>query len=246
MEMQAESHVQSTKKNEGRPYRSHLHPACFACRKRKSRCKTRNTSATCIMCQAHGTDCRFPRPDDPFQTPQNLRSSPRKSAANAQARFVDTYGSLHPRSNNPQALGQHTDLSEPSPDNLIHFDSSRTPPAFNADRPLSAPRNDSGGDGLPNLIGIVAEAADGNSHIISPAVADDNDILESYLSTAQTEKRRCLARSSPTSNGPLRPVRFNAVPRRPLGVSVKQSVAESKLEVIERYMDPHIDEFLNL
>jgi hypothetical protein len=36
------------------------------------------------------------------------------------------------------------------------------------------------------------------------------------------------------------------VPRRPLGVSVKQSVAESKLEVIERYMDPHIDEFLNL
>lgn len=96
------------------------------------------------------------------------------------------------------------------------------------------------------MVGIVAEAGDDSSHIISPAVADDNDILESYLSTAQVEKRRCLARSGPTSNGPLRPVRFNVVPRRPLGVSAKQSVAEAKLEVIERYMDPHIDEFLDL
>jgi hypothetical protein len=143
-------------------------------------------------------------------------------------------------------LGQHEDLTRPSPENLVHFDSSRSPPAFHADRDLSDSRNDNGGDSFPNLIGIVAEAGDDSSHIISPAVADDSDILDSYLSTAQTEKRRCLARSSSTSNGPLRPVRFNVVPRRPLGVSIKQSVAESKLEVIERYMDPHIDEFLNL
>ncbi|KAJ5386872.1 hypothetical protein N7509_009413 [Penicillium cosmopolitanum] len=178
--------------------------------------------------------------------PRNL--PPRKSAANAQARYIgDPHGSsLRPRSYKPQALGQHADLSGPSSENSIQFDSSRSSPAFHADRHLSDPRNDGGGDGFPNLIGIVAEAGDDSSHIISPAVADDNDILDSYLSTAQTEKRRCLARSSSTSNRPLRPVRFNVVPRRPLGVSVKQSVAESKLEVIERYMDPHIDEFLNL
>lgn len=245
--MEAESHAQSTstEKNEGRPYRSHLHPACFGCRKRKSRCKTRDNSATCIMCQAHGTDCRFPRPDDPFQTPQ--RSSPRKSVANAQARFVgDPHGSLRPRSYNPQALGQHAHLSGHSPENIIQFGLPKSPPAYNADRHFPASTNNSGEDSLPNLVGIVAEVGENSSHIISPAVADDNDILESYLSTAQTEKRRCLARSSSTSNGPLRPVRFNVVPRRPLGVGAKQSVAEAKLELIERYMDPHIDEFLNL
>lgn len=155
-------------------------------------------------------------------------------------------GSSRPRSYNPQAFSQHINPCGPFTNEMTRLDPSSPVITFEAHRHVSPSRDEDGADGLPNLVGIVAEAGDDSSHIISPAVADDNDILESYLSTAQTEKRRCLARSSPTSNGPLRPVRFNVVPRRPLGVSAKQSIAESKLEIIERYMDPHIDEFLGL
>jgi hypothetical protein len=31
-------------------------------------------------------------------------------------------------------------------------------------------------------MGIVSETGDDSSHIVSPAIADDNDVLESYLS----------------------------------------------------------------
>lgn len=43
-----------------RPYRSHLRPACTACRRRKSRCKIVAGTAVCAMCNIHGTDCEFP------------------------------------------------------------------------------------------------------------------------------------------------------------------------------------------
>lgn len=42
-----------------RAYRSHLQPACLACRRRKSRCHN-EAAGTCLMCQAHGTDCVYP------------------------------------------------------------------------------------------------------------------------------------------------------------------------------------------
>lgn len=197
-----------------------------------------------MMCQAHGTECIFPRPDSPYQVYQ--KHSPRKSPTNVAVGFVDNpHGSLRPRSYNPQTLPQAADHLGTYRENPHHPERSRSPPIYEHQNHDST-TNEGAADNLPNLIGIVAEAGDDSSHIISPAVADDNDILESYLSTAQTEKRRCLARSSHTSNAPLRPVRFNVVPRRPLGVSAKQSLAEAKLEVIERYMDPNIEDFLNL
>lgn len=95
-------------------------------------------------------------------------------------------------------------------------------------------------------MGMVAEADDDSSHIVSPAVADDNDILESYLSATPSAQTRYLIRTSSKPNRHLGPVRFNVVPRRPLGVVANQSFAASKCEVIEKYMEPDIDEYLNL
>jgi hypothetical protein len=95
-------------------------------------------------------------------------------------------------------------------------------------------------------MGIVAEAEDDSSHIVSPAVADDNDILESYLSAIPSSRKRYLIRTSASSDGHLRPVRFNLVPRRPLGVVANQSLAAAKCEIIEKYMGPDLDEYLNL
>lgn len=231
-------------RSEGRPYRSHLHPACFSCRKRKSRCKTRNDSAICIMCQAHGTECIFPRPDDPHPP---VASSPRKSQASLRRRHT------HKRQGGPQTRHYISPHAPGQPADGVAFQGKapsqvHAPPTVPVDQPeISRPLNEvDRAEGLPNLMSIVTEAGDDSSHIVSPAVADDNDILQSYLSAFPATQRRCLVRTSQNSNRPLRPARFNVVPRRPLGVAANQSLAASKCEVIEKYLDPDIDEYLNL
>lgn len=232
---------QNNAKGEGRPYRSHLYPACLSCKKRKSRCKTRNSSDVCIMCQAHGTECIFPRPDDNYQS--QVLSSLRKSPANVNRRFAyRSYGPLHARTYSvPHTLLQPTNLatSGTGVDPQV--------PATLADLPQisCAPGYKQSAENRPNLVDIVTEAGDDSSHVVSPAVAGDNAILESYLCVASTSRNRCLA-TRPTSTRPMRPVRFDVVPRRPLGVATVQSLAASKCEVIEKYLDPDIEEYLNL
>lgn len=99
---------------------------------------------------------------------------------------------------------------------------------------------------LSSLMGIDEEAGDNSSHIVSPAVAEDNEVLEKYLSAVPTAQRGSLIRTGSASNFSLRPVRFNVVSRRPLGVSTTQSLAVSKCEIIEKYIHPDLDEYLNL
>ncbi|KAJ5742730.1 uncharacterized protein N7511_011131 [Penicillium nucicola] len=181
------------------------------------------------MCQAHGTECVFPRPNDGYQ--HRTLVSPRRSSANAKQRCTQRaieHTRSYPR---PQFISRPVEL------NIISTGSGPEISPASGDH-LRA-------EGLPDLAGIIAEAEDDSSHIVSPAVADDNEILESYLS-AVPATRRGPVRTGSSSNRPLRPVRFNIVPRRPLGVTGGQSLAASKCEIIERYMDPHIDEYLNL
>lgn len=231
-------------RGEGRPYRSHLHPACFSCRKRKSRCKTRNNSAICIMCLAHGTECIFPRPGDPIR--RIFANSSRKSPAGAKRRLAhgSQSGLQTTQYPSPHAMNQ---LAGPAAAQDESISMTRSPtPVDDHPRSLRPSNEENGAEGLPNLASIVTEAGDDSSHIVSPTVADDNDILESYLSAVPATQRRYLTPTSQASNRPLRPVRFNVVPRRPLGVTAHQSLAASKCEVIEKYLDPDIDEFLNL
>lgn len=226
VDMEMEINDQHYFRKEGRPYRSHLHPACFPCKKRRSRCRTQNSSDVCMMCQTHGTNCVFPHSDDSYQP--RVRISPRK-----RQQFT------HRGSSTLYTLSQPADVATSTRTGL---DPLVNPPQMTATR-----RDDSRTEELPNLVGI-AEAGDDSSHIVSPATAGDNDILESYLSAVPTTRSRCLARTSTSStlDRPLRPVRFNLVPRKPLGVAVNQSPAASKCEVIEKYMDPNIHEYLNL
>ncbi|RAH65214.1 fungal specific transcription factor domain-containing protein [Aspergillus aculeatinus CBS 121060] len=84
------------------------------------------------------------------------------------------------------------------------------------------PQNEQESGALPSIVGMVAESGDDNPHIVSPAVAEDNRFLENYLWTG------------PESNRSFRPVRFNLVPRRPLGVCASQTLAAAKCEVIEK------------
>lgn len=233
---------QASSQREGRPYRSHLHPACFSCRKRKSRCKTKSAAEVCVMCQAYGTECIFPRPDDP--RPQ--RSSwPRKQTSNARSsRFM---------------RGRNDALHRPCPNTETQSQGTRAAPRpIGCQIPAVIPAEPSSGtaessyisegrtEGFPHLMGIVAEADGDSSHIVSPAVADDNDILESYLSATPSAQTRYVVRTNSKSDRHLGPVRFNVVPRRPLGIVANQSFAASKCELIEKYIEPDIDEYLNL
>ncbi|OOF90592.1 hypothetical protein ASPCADRAFT_178813 [Aspergillus carbonarius ITEM 5010] len=187
----------------GRPYRSHTQPACLPCRKRKSACRTRDASATCILCLVHGTHCIFPQADSRSQ--RRHTASPRRLAPKERrARVV---------------LPSPTDAGPPStgPDTA----DARTK---NAD------------DGLPSFMGV-ADTGDDGSHIVSPAIADDTEVLESYLSTVPDARKRCF-RTSSSSSRPVRPVLFSTIPRRPLGVYSNQSLPAMKLEVIEKYLEP--------
>jgi hypothetical protein len=220
---------------EVRPYRSHLCPACLLCRKRKSRCRTRDSSGICMMCQAHGTNCIYPQPDDSFQ--RRSIASPRKLAAKSR----QAPRSAAPPCRNPSNTGSHPSpqtippLANPdsTPRDIDQRLARRLPASLEAS---SYPPNNEDynrEETLPNLVGLVAEVGDNSSHIVSPAVAEDNEILETYLSTIPDARRRYIVRTNPNSSRPVRPVLFNTVPRRPLGVSANQSLQAMALPIAE-------------
>ena len=202
-----------------RPYRSHRHPACLSCRKRKSRCKTRDAPC-CIMCQVHGTECVFPE----------LRESRARRAVRRPA----TTRHLRPR---PQIAAMPSD--GPTQLKNTHQVTPETPrETLQSDTTQSQNKNDE----LSDIMGLDAETSPDNPHIVSPAVADDNTILEAYLCPLPGSRRRMIR---PTANG-ARPVLFNSVQRRPLGVACNQSLAGSKCQIIEKLIEPHEHDLIDL
>ncbi|KAK6001691.1 hypothetical protein QM012_002181 [Aureobasidium pullulans] len=96
---------------------------------------------------------------------------------------------------------------------------------------------------------MLAESGDSSTHIISPAIADDNEELDSYLSSDPAVGIRRITRTSSTSTTmgpPSRRVLFNTVLRKPLGINANQSVAAAKLEVIEKLLEPHVMDLINI
>ena len=111
-----------------------------------------------------------------------------------------------------------------------------------------SPGNGDGEDLSSNLMGILAEAGD-SSHIVGPAIVDDSDELESYLSTIPDASSRRMVRIIPSSNHPGRPVRpvlFNTIQRRPLGVTINQSLAAQKCDIIEKLVEPWVKDVVDL
>lgn len=204
------------------------------------------------MCQAHGTDCIFPQADYQSSQQRPMTSSPRRLAAKVRH---STTTSSSPNGRvllTPGPVNGQVDLSHShSPHGVVQ--------GFNAQNSL-ATRTPTGGYNLEasytqilgpeetpsNLRGIVAETGENSSHIISPAVADDSEFLESYLSTIPDARRTSLIRTSVTSSRPMRPVLFGTVPRRPLGVSSNQSLPATKCEIIEKYLEPAVKDVVNL
>lgn len=236
----------------GRPYRSHLYPACLSCKRRKSRCRTRDSSGICLMCQVHGTNCVFPQQDHQGPTvssPRRLVAKPRQtngSPSQSEPVLVTPGPGI-----NRQISSSHSHSCSHS-----HFQSHSPTVIVDTESPRSSARGSNpqipytqilGTEDTPsNLRSIVAETGDNSSHIIGPAVVDDSEFLESYLSTIPDARRTSLIRTSVSSNRPIRPVLFNTVSRRPLGVSSNQSVPAAKCEIIEKYLETSLDDVVNL
>ncbi|KAE8138503.1 fungal-specific transcription factor domain-containing protein [Aspergillus pseudotamarii] len=199
------------------------------------------------MCRAHGTDCIYPRPGDnsrrgsvasPRKLTPKSRQTPRTAAQPKKS--LSTLTSLH----NQQVLTHPVEAVSPSREFAPQTISR---PAASLETQSCPPiHGHFSREAFPNLVGIVTEADDNSSHIVSPAVAEDNDILESYLSTVPDARRRSIIQTDPNSRRPVRPVLFNTVPRRPLGVSANQSLPATKCEFIEKYLEPGVDDVVDL
>ncbi|KAG9597579.1 hypothetical protein KCU97_g4306, partial [Aureobasidium melanogenum] len=96
---------------------------------------------------------------------------------------------------------------------------------------------------------MLAESGDSTTHIISPAIVDDNEELDSYLSSNPAVGLRRITRTSSTGTNmgpPSRRVLFSTVLRKPLGINANQSIAAGKLEIIEKLLEPHVTDMIDL
>ncbi|KAF2014482.1 hypothetical protein BU24DRAFT_451511 [Aaosphaeria arxii CBS 175.79] len=224
---------------EERPYRSHLQPACLPCRKRKSRCKTISSSTKCLTCESHGTSCVFP-PTEDKERPKN-RLNHRTRAARRIRNTSSGQGNYL----------EHNAIRSPS--NISTGSSSQIYAATQArysNRNRSAIINDAQReDHSSHLVTLLGESGNDNSHVVSPAIVDDSEVLHSYLATSPGGRNRMSKQTdhqSPSVSSRRGRVLFNSFPRRPLGVSADQSPAFHKCELIEKFLDHDLEEVVNM
>ncbi|GJC77287.1 hypothetical protein ColLi_00125 [Colletotrichum liriopes] len=227
-----------------RPYRSHLRPACLACRKRKSRCNVDRNGGTCLTCRAHGTSCEFP------PTPAGASPRPKSAWRNAQARKSRDLG--HRPSSPPQTQSLASELQ---------FDSQTTHLPLD-DAGLAARRKSRSSDGqfppgsphdtrYPEPIG---GGGQDEAHIVGPADIEDTQVLSTYLSNDSSVLNRSIrTRISGTSprqghggSSTRKPVVFTTVRKQPLGVPDDRNPAFLKCQIIEKLLEPMLPDVVEL
>lgn len=198
-----------------RPYRSHLQPACLACRRRKSRCHSDGRTEPCLMCQAHGTDCSYP---------PEPRVSRRR--ANGARTVVSRTPLVSGSSTTPEPAYRTTASNTITAIEDVRRRSHRTQrtpvPSEQPHRPATAFTS--------------TEDQQSNLHIIGPAVANDSQVLSEYLSRKPETPHDHAVAPVPASRS--RSVLFTRVDKRPLGTILDRNPAAQKLETIERIVEP--------
>lgn len=106
------------------------------------------------------------------------------------------------------------------------------------------------GDSISALIDIIAESEEGSSHVVSPAIADDDGVFQEYLfaNTTYGQSRR-MVRFHLNLNNPsqhTRPILFNTVPKSGKRESESRSLAASYCEIIEKLVEPYQNDLINL
>lgn len=217
-----------------RPYRSHLRPACLQCRRRKSRCQTEENHQGCVTCRAHGSQCSFtdgttdqttelvPRKTNPrrgHRTKVARQTKSQAHAASSTPTIIESFASDNIELNNiPQQSSIHRKIQE---DHALTRE---------VEPPLSL---DTDQDQQHSL------------HIIGPAVAADCQVLSEYLAGVpiMTKGTRVVC---PELERRSRPVLFTKIQKRPVGAPVHQNPAAAKLEIIEKMLEPHLADVIDL
>lgn len=83
-----------------------------------------------------------------------------------------------------------------------------------------------------------------NLHIVGPTVTNDSQVLSDYLSgvPGATRSTRMVI---PESAGRTKPVLFNMVQKRPIGLSMHRSPAADKVDIIEKLLEPYTEQVID-
>jgi hypothetical protein len=218
--------------SEGRPYRSHMQPACVACRARKSRCKTSQASSTCFTCQLNGTECVFP----PSLQRERKRRRLLKATSGATQHITTSNDSWWIALQTSPGHGSHHVREQRS-------HSAQVQPYHQS----SAVADNLPNDVLTAEVSSEAGGEEGSSHIVSPAIAEDDRVFQEYLSNISYGPNGRTIRFHPHTYGGLtRPIVFNTIPKRGAREAESRAEAAAKFEVVERMISPHQADLLDL
>jgi hypothetical protein len=91
----------------------------------------------------------------------------------------------------------------------------------------------------------VDDAEQDNSHIVGPANTSDIQVLADYLSVFSSSNGGVrMVRPFPSSHS--KPVIFANVKKRPLGMDNSSNPSREKLKIIEKLLEPNIDQLIDL
>lgn len=235
----------------GRPYRSHLRPACIPCRRRKSRCQTAVDNAACVTCLAHQTECHFPEDSRASESPESARRRRRRAEPRTS---VEVSGLTPVRAGMRAAASFHGGAKANTSASMAGsrgaaMGRQASMPVSNAP-PTSVTAMSRPGQGYHDRAEESAMALGSdddqhlNLHIVGPATTNDSQVLSTYLSgiPGATRSTRMIV---PEPASCSRPVLFTEVQKRPVGVILNRSPSAEKLEIIEKLLEPHNEAVIN-
>jgi hypothetical protein len=103
-------------------------------------------------------------------------------------------------------------------------------------------------DSISALIEIIAKS-EGSSHIVSPAIADDDKVFQEYLANTSYGQSGRMVRFHLNFNNPsghTRPIVFSTIPKRGKRETESRSLAASNCEMLEKLIEPYQNELINL
>jgi hypothetical protein len=93
----------------------------------------------------------------------------------------------------------------------------------------------------------VDDAEPENPHIVGPANTNDSQVLADYLSIiGNSNNIGGLRMVRPVPASLSKPVLFATVKKRPIGVDGYSSPAREKLHIIEKLLEPYVEQLIDL
>ncbi|EXJ78828.1 hypothetical protein A1O1_09230 [Capronia coronata CBS 617.96] len=222
-----------------RPFRSHLHPACLSCRRRKLRCRVDRGSEECAVCQARGEKCIFPdRPKGGAGGATSRRiPPPRPHRVEPQA---EPMGQIR---NEGQALQANPNTSTPvTTKSRVDVTWTPTRQGTGATAPEKVYDHEQRSTTtVLHTITVDNETDEEISHVVGPAVARDAKILGDWVSNPSETFNKQTRSSFPNglgTNNTRNSGLFTTVRMQPLGLRRDRMQDWRKCQFIEKLTEP--------